>query len=88
MTIAPINATGFIALIKDNTLSTPAFDRTKYRSAELIESFNIKSSILFIVRANYSLNHIDRFSLAFMIYPNEHLAEKPHADKLDSDNYQ
>jgi hypothetical protein len=53
-----------------------------------MESFKTTKSILFNFRAKDLLYNIDGFFLALMVDPDEHLAQKTHADELDSDDYQ
>jgi hypothetical protein len=62
------------------TFPNPVFDRTKYSSTELIVSFAIRVSDLFVIRAKDFFNYIDRFSLAFVIDPYNHLSQKTHSD--------
>ena len=50
--------------------------------------FRQMRTILFDFRAKDLLNHVDGFSLAFMVNPYQHLSQQPHADELDADNYQ
>ena len=86
--VATMKADRLTSFNIEKTCPIPAFDRTMRSNVELIVSLRTRRNILFLLWPKDLLDHIDRFSLAFMIDPHEHLAEEAHSDKLYPDNNQ